>query len=89
MRIEKWNREGDFGKWQFTTAATLRKNDVHPIVFAPEENDPDMSTLEAKEMEAWLSLPYKWLGVLMLFLKSFMKRQGFGIDLRIFISRKL
>ena len=53
IRIEKWNGEGDFGKWQFTTAAALRKNYVHPVVFAPEEKDPDMSTLEAKEMEAW------------------------------------
>ncbi|KAI3693306.1 hypothetical protein L6452_33140 [Arctium lappa] len=53
IRIEKWNGEGDFGKWQFTTTTTLRKNDVHLVVFAPNEKDLDMSTLEAKEMEAW------------------------------------
>ncbi|XP_024969582.1 zinc finger MYM-type protein 1-like [Cynara cardunculus var. scolymus] len=53
IRIEKLNGEGDFGKWQFTTAAALRKNDVHPVVFAPKEKDPEMSSLEAKEMEDW------------------------------------
>ncbi|KAJ9536138.1 hypothetical protein OSB04_un000681 [Centaurea solstitialis] len=53
IRIQTWNGDGDFSKWQFTTSAALRKNGVHPVVFAKDELDPNMSDLKAKEMEAW------------------------------------
>ncbi|KAJ9546691.1 hypothetical protein OSB04_019234 [Centaurea solstitialis] len=53
IRIQTWNGDGDFSKWQFTTSAALRKNGVHPVVFAKDELHPNISDLKAREMEAW------------------------------------
>ncbi|KAJ9557676.1 hypothetical protein OSB04_012290 [Centaurea solstitialis] len=53
VKGKTWNGDGDFSKWQFTTSATLWKNGVHPVVFAKDEFDPNMSDLKAIEMEVW------------------------------------
>ena len=49
--IEKWNGDKDFEKWQWRMKAVLMRNEVHPVVFAPEELTEDISVAERREME--------------------------------------
>ena len=51
LAIEKWNGDKDFEKWQWRMKAVLMRNEVHPVVFAPEELTADISVAERKEME--------------------------------------
>ena len=51
--IEKWNGDKDFEKWQWRMKAVLMRNEVHPVVFAPEELTEDISVAERREMEKW------------------------------------
>ena len=51
--IEKWNGDKDFEKWQWRMKAVLMRNEVHPVVFAPEELTDDISVAERREMEKW------------------------------------
>ena len=37
LAIEKWNGDKDFEKWRWRMKAVLMRNEVHPVVFAPEE----------------------------------------------------
>ena len=53
LAIEKWNGDKDFEKWQWRMKAVLMRNEVHPVVFAPEELTEDISVLERREMEKW------------------------------------
>lgn len=53
LPIERWNKVGDFGKWQWKMKSTLRKNGVHAVVYAPEDLDPEISARELFEMKEW------------------------------------
>ena len=42
LAIERWNGDKDFEKWQWRMKAILMRNNVHPVVFAPEELTDDI-----------------------------------------------
>jgi len=51
LAIEKCNEDKDFKKWQWMMKDVLMRNEVHSVVFAPEELTVEISVAERREME--------------------------------------